>query len=115
MTPGAVRLAGCSGNKYDDEIEIAFSLGRPHADVMSTERTHGGIMRDPAQCFRRWNANNLEIGDAGRDRYLASREFVRDVCEEWAITTNQFMAHVGIEDTSTIAVIRRSASNWSCR
>ncbi|MFM0566435.1 Ti-type conjugative transfer relaxase TraA [Paraburkholderia sediminicola] len=72
-------------------------LEQPHAHIMFTERVNDGIARDPAQYFRRWNAQEPEKGGAGKDRYLSSRQFVRDVREEWAVTANHFMARAGIE------------------
>ena len=72
-------------------------LEQPHAHIMFTERVNDGIARDPAQYFRRWNAKEPEKGGAGKDRYLSSRQFVRDVREEWAVTANHFMARAGIE------------------
>jgi Ti-type conjugative transfer relaxase TraA len=72
-------------------------LEQPHAHIMFTERVNDGIARDPAQYFRRWNADDPEKGGAGKDRYLSSRQFVRDVREEWAVTANHFMAREGIE------------------
>ncbi|OAJ56756.1 hypothetical protein A6V36_33215 [Paraburkholderia ginsengiterrae] len=72
-------------------------LEQPHAHIMFTERVNDGIARDPEQYFRRWNATEPEKGGAGKDRYLSSRQFVRDVREEWAVTANHFMARVGIE------------------
>lgn len=72
-------------------------LEQPHAHIMFTERVNDGIARDPAQYFRRWNAREPEKGGAGKDRYLSSRQFVREVREEWAVTANHFMARAGIE------------------
>jgi len=72
-------------------------LEQPHAHIMFTERVNDHIARDPAQYFRRWNADDPEKGGAGKDRYLSSRQFVRDVREEWAVTANHFMAREGIE------------------
>jgi Ti-type conjugative transfer relaxase TraA len=72
-------------------------LEQPHAHIMFTERVNDGIARDPAQYFKRWNAQEPEKGGAGKDRYLSSRQFVRDVREEWAVTANHFMARAGIE------------------
>ncbi|CAE6864854.1 ATP-dependent RecD-like DNA helicase [Paraburkholderia aspalathi] len=72
-------------------------LEQPHAHIMFTERVNDGITRDPDHYFRRWNALEPEKGGAGKDRYLSSRQFVRDVREEWAVTANHFMARVGIE------------------
>jgi Ti-type conjugative transfer relaxase TraA len=72
-------------------------LEQPHAHIMFTERVNDGIARDPGQYFRRWNAQEPEKGGAGKDRYLSSRQFVRDVREEWAVTANHFMAQAGIE------------------
>ncbi|WP_160110120.1 AAA family ATPase [Caballeronia choica] len=72
-------------------------LEQPHAHIMFTERVNDGIARDPAHYFRRWNAQDPEKGGAGKDRFLSSRQFVRDVREEWAVTANHFMARAGIE------------------
>ncbi|WP_408507873.1 Ti-type conjugative transfer relaxase TraA [Paraburkholderia sediminicola] len=72
-------------------------LEQPHAHIMFTERVNDGIARDPDHYFRRWNAQEPEKGGAGKDRYLSSRQFVRDVREEWAVTANHFMARAGIE------------------
>ncbi|TDY15790.1 plasmid mobilization system relaxase [Paraburkholderia sp. BL6665CI2N2] len=72
-------------------------LEQPHAHIMFTERVNDGIARDPEHYFRRWNAADPEKGGAGKDRYLSSRQFVRDVREEWAVTANHFMAQAGIE------------------
>ncbi|PRX26133.1 plasmid mobilization system relaxase [Paraburkholderia sp. BL18I3N2] len=72
-------------------------LEQPHAHIMFTERVNDGIARDPEHYFRRWNAADPEKGGAGKDRYLSSRQFVRDVREEWAVTANHFMARAGIE------------------
>jgi Ti-type conjugative transfer relaxase TraA len=72
-------------------------LEQPHAHIMFTERVNDGIARDPEQFFKRWNAKEPEKGGAGKDRYLSSRQFVRDVREEWAVTANHFMARAGIE------------------
>jgi hypothetical protein len=70
---------------------------QPHAHIMFTERVNDGIERDPAQFFKRWNAKEPEKGGAGKDRYLNSRQFVRDVREEWAMTANHFLSRFGIE------------------
>ncbi|WP_261531672.1 AAA family ATPase [Burkholderia multivorans] len=72
-------------------------LEQPHAHIMFTERVNDGIARDPEQFFKRWNRENPEKGGAGKDRYLATRQFVVDVREEWAMTANHFMARHGIE------------------
>ncbi|MCO1459977.1 AAA family ATPase [Burkholderia multivorans] len=72
-------------------------LEQPHAHIMFSERVNDGIARDPEQFFKRWNRENPEKGGAGKDRYLATRQFVVDVREEWAMTANHFMARHGIE------------------
>jgi Ti-type conjugative transfer relaxase TraA len=70
---------------------------QPHAHIMFTTRTNDGIERDPAHFFRRWNREHPEKGGAGKDRYFDTKQFVRDVREEWAMTANHFMSRHGIE------------------
>ncbi|KUY63385.1 hypothetical protein WI25_28695 [Burkholderia cepacia] len=70
---------------------------QPHAHIMFTERAHDGIARDPERFFKRFDAKDPTRGGARKDRYLNSRQFVRDVREEWAITANHFMSRYGIE------------------
>ena len=70
---------------------------QPHAHIMFTTRTNDGIERDPSEFFRRWNREHPERGGAGKDRYFDTKQFVRDVREEWAMTANHFMSRYGIE------------------
>jgi Ti-type conjugative transfer relaxase TraA len=70
---------------------------QPHAHIMFSTRTHDGIERDPAQFFKRWNREHPEKGGAGKDPYFDTRQFIRDVREEWAMTANHFMSRHGIE------------------
>jgi Ti-type conjugative transfer relaxase TraA len=77
--------------------EASDGLEQPHAHIMFTERVNDGIDRDPEHFFKRWNASEPEKGGAGKDRYLSSKAFVRDVRQEWAMTANQFLEREGIE------------------
>lgn len=70
---------------------------QPHAHIMFTTRANDGIERDPSQFFRRWNREHPEKGGAGKDRYFDTKQFVRDVREEWAMTANHYMSRHGIE------------------
>ncbi|QQC67875.1 AAA family ATPase [Paraburkholderia ginsengisoli] len=70
---------------------------QPHAHIMFTTRVNDGIARDPAQFFRRWNREHPEKGGAGKDPYFDTRQFIRDVREEWAMTANHFMSRHGVE------------------
>ncbi len=77
--------------------EASDGLEQPHAHIMFTERVNDGIERDPEHFFKRWNEKNPENGGAGKDRYLNSKQFVRDIREEWAMTANRFLEREGIE------------------
>jgi Ti-type conjugative transfer relaxase TraA len=70
---------------------------QPHAHIIFSERVNDGIARDPEQYFRRWNAKHPELGGAGKDRYLSSRAFVREIRAEWAMTANQVLERHGHE------------------
>lgn len=70
---------------------------QPHAHIIFSDRVNDGIERDPEQYFRRWNAKDPERGGAGKDRYLSSRAFVREIRAEWAMTANELLERHGHE------------------
>jgi Ti-type conjugative transfer relaxase TraA len=69
----------------------------PHVHIMFCERTNDGVERDAEQYFKRYNANNPELGGAGKDRSFTHKSFVHAVRQEWAETVNHKMQELGID------------------
>jgi hypothetical protein len=64
---------------------------QPHAHIMYSERTHDGLMRDPEQYFKRYNAKAPERGGCRKDS-AGTEERLHETRQRWADVQNEHLA-----------------------
>ena len=69
----------------------------PHCHLMISERGNDGVERDAEQWFKRYNAEEPELGGACKSRALQPKSWLLETRAAWAEQTNQALERAGLD------------------